>query len=341
MGFKTKARRLENLTWAASGNSGDIDIKKNLKAPIMALELRLAGLITAGGGGTVSGLVEDAPAGQISRIRITGQNKKTGQSRTIYDGQARWAYWLGNLHTQVAMSLTAPLPTAAATGDFLLGILIPLTSFSGSAVYLDPRDYSTLTLRLEYGNGTTDYGSTNVSTITVTTIEVSALEVVEGLPEDAQHFEPRWDITQMAVESAKDDQRSQSVAAGGLVPYTILHTHDDSGVGNAQRVDGLVKEVRVFHGGDEQLWNSWAQLMERTKSRRGLAQATAMPAGYVLVEFLDALNTMYDKVLDFSIKSSGSVPQGITAITPASGDRCDLLALVCEPNAAMRASMAA
>lgn len=311
---------------------------------LIGMWLRFSGTVTAVGGGGVAGLTEDAPFGLIKRIRLNGQHSQLG-SRRIIDLQGRVAHWLGNFHLRCDTGRTAPTPGAGASGQFKGSIFIPFTDPNEGVypAYLDVRDYSSLMLYVDTG-ALTDYASTNVDSISAAKIEIELVAVESGIPQFAGHFEPRFEVVEHPHTAATSRDVTRFFGGGGLVPYVVVHTHDDSATGDSQRTNGLVGKLKLTHGGEEITEGTWAQILDATKGDRALAQATSMPAGYGVLQWSPAndprsYRMTLTRELQAEIDSSEAPPADITDVVPASGDRVDLVALVLEPNAAARRSI--
>lgn len=118
----------------------------------------------------------------------------------------------------------------------------------------------------------------------------------------------------------------------------VIRAHDESGAGDAERVDGFVRRIAA-RVNDGRGFNShsvdstgWANLKSDTQERFGIPLAE-IKAGLAFLYLGDEQN--FEKVrpiapgstLDFEINTAETVKAGFTAITPGAGDRVDITIL--------------
>lgn len=298
-------------------------------------------------GGAISGFAREAPWSQISLLTLEGNYLPTGKIRTVINAPAQEIYWPSSFMNGSPGTILTTSAGASAT-DPIRGVIHDFLTDEGPggifalSTYIDTRQYTDMTETNQWA-ADADYATTNLSDLTSLEIELRIKEEIGDLPSaDAAHFEPAF-ISRDHPTTTSDTkiQNDSQVGWDGMVLTYFARQHDDSATGNSERVDGLVRRVTVEQGGRALLNNMDIQsLIRLTQKQYPLARTATDPAGVYAISMEPAVDSRLGP-LNVIRDTTTTNPPGITAITPAAGDKWVSQVLIAEPNAAMDAQLVA
>ncbi len=344
-----KSRRLDRLTWSASGST-TLDLIKSYKCekPITRLRFRFAALITAGGGGTVADFTAEAGVQTMfNRLEIVGTHKELGEVQLVNmpNSDLVRLWHVVNDILGCEQDFSDPAPTAGNTGNCRREFIVPFDSpwcIFPFASYLDPRDFTSLQVRITYG-ANADYAATNLSTITAATIDVEVDEIQSGLDAGRAHYVPMFKANQLTIGAVTGtDIVLPGVVAGAFVPIFAASPHDASAAANAQfNIAGLVRRLTVALGDevimDKQSWEQLALKTERDFPKSYTTTRWNAPVTYLADRNRDTLGLLdaRGRAFAFTPDTSTTPPNGTTAVVAAAGDALYTYLLAWKPNAEM------
>jgi hypothetical protein len=271
---------------------------------------------------------------------MAGHFVSTGKTRTIMDAPPTELYWpsafmYGSLPDVLIAS------AGAASTDPLRGILPtfwtdPGTNYGGTT-WIDTRLYTDLSLSVQWG-ALAALASTNLASVAGITLEVQIEELVGDDIGDANqaHFEPTV-IHKVHASTSVDTKLTNDSVIGfdGQLIVACFRQHDNSGVGNAQRVDGLIRRVTMEQGGNALINQAdWSSLIRASVRDYPLAYVAAPPVGVVALG-MDPPVASRKGAIHIIRDTETAVPPDITAVAPAASDALHSVMIVAEPNASL------
>lgn len=293
------------------------------------LALTFSGKVTAGGG-TLSGVVQDAPYNSMGRPEI-----KQG-SELLVRADGRDLRHLTALLLGGYPKRTASTPTTGADGAIESNCVLDLAKLMPNAL-IDARGVK-VSVSGTFG-ALTEYGSTNVSSITA---DLRARLEGVGFQPPAGYWRPRFEDRRVPIESAGVFNTVFQFPREQHVRALYVRVHDASAAATAPRVDGLVRRMRLAvqrANGREtgQIFeSSWAGLRNDTAEMAGWSVADYDEAAGVALIYLHDDENEYGlpgvtfhagDQLTVYIDTAETVEAQFTAVTGASGDYVLLLPL--------------
>ncbi len=337
-----KTRELSNVyTRNASGGQDSFNLMNDFSlenAVIVAMTLVIRASMTSTGGGAISGFHRDAPCGLITNAKLAGGynggllNKNR---RTIFDMPPQQMFYPGVYNSGVFNALLRTSSGAAATDPLRATIPVPLVdrrADSRRKTFIDPRDYTSLTLDVRWG-ADADLATTNLSTVQAVECEVLLTVLEAAWGRGKHHFEPNLVYKEMSADSASSRLSENSdIAWDGDLWSIWFQQYDDSGAGDAERVDGLVRVI-ILEGnkGNPIPWARWDPLRRSTFAKFPYTQSTTEIAGVAVAGFHGSPRRAANGSLKVIRNTSETNPLGVTAITPASNDALMTTAIAAEP----------
>jgi len=320
-----KVSRIYNRS--ASGGSQSIDLYEDLGLAnfiLFNLTLIIRGTMTATGGGAISGFHRDAPAGMINNWKLIGHYEPTGKNRTIFDMPPQQMFYPGNFSNGVFHALLRTSSGAAATDPFRATVPVPLRDprfKRAGSTYIDCRDFESLNFDIKNWAADADLATTNLASVQSVQIEVEAEIMENGPAQGDPHFEPMIAYKEMPLSTT-----SNKLTDSGQLPWDGFATAlwvqplDDSGAGDAERVNGLLRTFEVKQGSrgliDEIGFDA---ALRATWSRYNPTLTTTEVVGVVGVPLSPPWDGRDGPAIMRRDTQTAVVP-GVTAITPAAGD---------------------
>lgn len=336
--------RTKNLTIVrtAANARQPVNLKQDMQltGKIRDLQFKVQGTMTATGGGAISGFTREAPFGVMSTWELSGNFKATGQKRTIFNNDPAEMYWPCNFK-EYNPGRTLIVSAGAAAVDPFIGTIqdvvkLPASPFR-NATYIDSRYYTTLDFIINWSNGTTAFASTNLASIQLVALDVQIVEEYDTPDtEDHPHFEPAWTVKDHPTTTVNTQVTNDAdFVFAGDCPALYFRQHDDSAVGNAERVDGLVRFLSLYQNGLPVIDNkAWSSLLEETQRSNPLAYTTTRPAGVVTIPFMPPLKSRFGN-LSLKRDTQSANPPDITDIVAGAGDKIVTVAYTMEANRGM------
>ncbi len=327
-------------TAASVTDTEDLKERMQITGRIMSIVFRLYGTMTSTGAGAITAFSREAPWPLISLLRFAGFYTPTGKTRTIMDAPPAELYW-------PAAFMNGSLPdllivsTGAAATDPLRGILPnfwtdPGTNFGGTT-WIDSRLYTDLSMSVQWGPLAALAG-TNLASVAGITLEIQIEELVGDDIGDANeaHFEPAVIHKTHASTSADTKLTNDSVIShDGQLIVACFRQHDAGAVGNAQRVDGLIRRLTMEQGGKALINNAdWSSLIRASTRDYPLAYTAAPPVGVVALT-MDPPVSSRKGAIQIVRDTATAVPPDIAAIVAAANDAVQSVMIIAEPNASL------
>lgn len=320
-------------------DSDDLKERLQLSGIVREIVNTLQGTMTSTAGGAISGFAREAPLSLVLLFELSGNFALTGRKRQIVNAVPQDLYWplsfLGGAPgtiTRTSTGASATDPIRAVLHDMVQD---PSQQFA-AATYIDVRLYNTLDFRLQWG-ANADLATTNLSAVAPEWEFRIKEEVGADIPSpDAPHFEPAWVQKQHGTTTSGTRLTGEaSVSWDGLAIVYFAQQHDDSAVGDAERVDGLVRILDIEQAGAPVFSRiTWQALLRLTQTQYPLGLTTAQPAGVIAVTIDPPLDSRRGAIAVIRDTASAN-PAGITDIAPAASDRLVSTLYVVEPNPAM------
>jgi hypothetical protein len=292
--------------------------------------LKFDGLVTAGGGGAVAGLTCDSPANLLQNLAVALGKDKLIDIRMID------LFWLSALINKRTSQIIAGTPGAGTSAAFAINADLPLNLnlLPAEACFIDGRKEK-LIVKGKFG-ALADYASTNMAAL-AGTLRAGILNPSQ-VPEGA-YLRPRFNQKDMDISSVSSNipdyiQFAESCICVGL----LLRQYDSSAVGNAQRTDGIVRQLTIKLSGSykgEIYDGKMGEIKNETSNFFGLPLAE-LPVGIGFIPFLDDSNELgFREIvkgdrLDFKIDTFAAVEDDITAVVAAASDKLIVTPIIFE-----------
>lgn len=324
---------------SASGGQQSLDLMNDFSLEnsiILAITLIIRGTMTATGGGAISGFHRDAPCGMINNAKLWG-NYAGGvakNQRTIFDQPPQQMFYPGNFFANVFNALLRTSTGAAATDPFRATIPVPLVdplADTAQATYIDCRDYTSFKLDLRWA-ADADLATTNLSTVQAVELEVELELWEDGPARGVPHYEPSIIYKELDASTAQSRlTQNGDFAWDGDLWALWLQQHDDSAVGDAERVDGLVRALSLEHGRRPAIpFGRWDPFRRKTWGLYPYSLSTTEVAGVAGIHFNIPRRSRAGSI-NIVRNTLEANPPGVTAITPAAGDALFVTGVAAEP----------
>jgi hypothetical protein len=321
-------------------NSIDILADFGLTGRIVSLTLLIVGTMTAGMGGAVSGFAKDAPASLLLLATLEG-SYKLGTGDRVQMLALPGAEWLWP-----ASKLNGTLPTILRTSTGggntdpfsveLLSILRDPSSKIHDHTGIDVREFGELTLRLDWDNAL-NLATTNLASVQNVSVLIEIKEEV-GLPAVGSYpnFTPVVSFKDLAMVT-QDTAISDNGTFGFRGYCTALHMrqHDALGVGDAQRTDGILRKLTVYHGGKSILDHVETPAFITTdKINYPIVGIVGRPAGVYSMPFMPMLRSGAGAAgaLSFTRDTLSPNPPDIVPVVAGAGDKMVVVLSTAVPN---------
>jgi len=280
--------------------------------------LKFDGTITAGAGGGVSGFFLDAPAGLVGTVELMKGNDAKLRMRMVD------LYHLDALCNGRYGEKLQGAPTANNSLPFSINVEIPfgLNRLTENYALIDARRDKLIT-KGKFGSGVNDYATTNVANITAQLRP--SVKKPSSLP-DKIYLEPEFVQKDIKIDTSSDNiQDVIYLKESYLFMGLLLRQFDYSASGDAQRTDGILRQIIIEINGEEKIRARWGEVKQETMKFFSMPLAE-MKTGIGFLPFVDDSNDMGYVVLEagsrieFTLNTSATVEEDITAVTPASGD---------------------
>jgi len=331
-----RIHRIGPISAFSTISSFDLINQGGASKPIKAISIRATGTLTTNGtSGTATDTMPALAFG--TTVRLSGSHKDLGEV-IVYDGDGIDLYHLSSYLSHAAKEISGTLATNAThTISWDIPLYHPEHARQGVFSYLDPREFSNLQLTIT-GGADSSFGYTNVPTaIASLTYDVVVVEDMTPPPVNYPHYIPMIKSLREATTSANLQQRTGGLA-GAFLALIYLRTHDDSASGDSERVNGLLRTVRVNHRGQYVIdLTNFESLREITNRRWRQSWVTTRPAGIVILD-ADEDNdpdNMWDtrvQPIYMDYDTSSTPPAGTTAVTVTTSDYVQAHALGFAPN---------
>ncbi len=336
--YPTVKNKSRTYSRPASGAPQAIDLYADFQLAdsiIWGITLIIRGTMTSGGGGAITGFHRDAPAGMITNVVLSGGYDNARGRRELVNAPTQQLFYPGNFSSGIFHALLRTSAGAASTDPFRATIPLPLRdpAFGYSdSVYIDVRDYNSFDLDIRNWATDASLATTNVSTVQAVELEVQIDLVDNGPPQGSPHFEPSLAYKELPASSVSTRLTDNGqLSWDGFAVALWMQQHDDSGAGDAERVNGLVRRLIVEQRGMPRMDNvSWDQLLRNTWAKYNPSLTTtevAGVAGYTFDPPLDAVDGPGFNVRD----TSSANPPGITDIVATTSDALFSLIVAAEP----------
>ena len=328
-------RTIHEFNFGANvSQSQTVDLKQvgSLTRPIRKITLRATGSVTAAGGGGVATLTGEAPLQfAINNVRINMPYRGVTFPRAC-DAQGRDLYLAQIFRQGNRTTLTAPTPGAGATGTFeatcALGLTVP--GPVEELCYWHPQRMGSMSMELAVG-ALTDYASTNVASTSGLRIRVEVEEMSGPLSDvpgpDEPHFVRVFGSQRLPHESQARDLPSTGLSTG-LMDWLLLRVRDASVVGDADRVDGLVRRFTLTQGA-RNLFELMGVRALAVKNQDENPMGAAIMSG--LVFWKPSRDNLFHELVNLGLDpatlhadTQDAVEDGVTAVAPAAGDHTQI-----------------
>lgn len=358
--LRTRWIDIGEMTLGTTANTQEtVDLLKLLgDRPILSLRLASRGSVTMG---TAPAFAPLSPIRYIyNRVEMWGTHRELGDVVHYRGRGTDLLYLTEHLRGQRCLRSVAAnwagqieIPLSHPRGN---GVLRSAGSGDNHPTYVDPRDYSLLTLRVTSG-ANVDFSS-EASAVANLTTTIQALQVIDALPQGTGHLEPTLLTVEVPVESNRDRIAVEGIA-GGYIEWLAIRALDNSidigfGTEIAAHPLGLVRHVRVEQAGQEIATGRFEVLRALTVQDfpvvpgAGVAPTSGADprVGFVIIPFdveRDGL-AMIDTTrapLNVYLDSNKTPTRGVSGVTAAASDRAILTARALRPTPAYAALMSA
>jgi hypothetical protein len=337
-----KVTRRYNIDFGPPAQPNSIDLLADfgLTGRIVALTLVIVGTMTAGGGGAIAAFGKDAPANLLSLATLEGAYRLSTGDRVQHISLpgGEWV-WPAAKMNGVIPTLLRTSTGAGNTDPFsceLLNILRDPSSKIHDHTGIDVREYGELTLRLDWAEATT-LAATNLASIQAVSVLVKIEEEV-GLPAVGSYpnFTPVVSFKDLACVTP-DTAISENGTFGFRGYATCLHVrqHDALGVGDAQRVDGMLRKLTAYHGGKSVYDHvEVAAMLTDDKVNFPLTGIVNRPAGVYSLPFQPMLKSGAgaNGALSFTRDTLSAPPADIVPVVAGAGDKIVVVLSCAVPN---------